>query len=478
MVVLSKVNKTILSNSHKKRNKKIKIFFAICILIIFFAIIYNYSSILGLKEDVSKEISLLKSANLELETKSEILHKQQQNLLKEEYDFLIFFRNLTGKYYVKSGITSNEEFETTEFSEALEYALDFGKVVILSSGSYDLNSDVVIQGKSNIILDGQGAILNLNDYSIVVVSDGYDTNNNNQIRNFVINNGTLKFENSFRATIENMVFENCSSAIEIANTNTWSEATKIENIYWENCQTALSFKTPKNNATGSYENTALERCYINLYLDNSVGIMVEKNANVSNSQWNNMRIWMHGNETQKQTGLHLEGSMAETILNDVIFESFGNGRIYGIYLGRYATTGFSLGVGSSFLGRFDARIKNNNDIWIYGTPSIFTEKIDLTSSDNPIITRHPLTISYFEIFIETQNLTEEIEVQIKLNFIDHSDSSIILPFSDNQTYWLEKQDKYDLYPSQNVIWNIEPTLLTNVTNPETKIIFGVYGTAR
>jgi len=510
-----------------KKNKIVLIIFGICITIALSAGLYTYTIILRVKEDTTQDISLLNSTNaeladtilrlkenisslnstnaeladtilrlkenisslnstnMELKAKTDILEEQQQSLLQEDYDFLLFSKyNVTlaaTKYYVKSGLTSNEEFETTKFSEALQYALDNGKVVIMPSGSYGLNSDVIFDSKSNVILDGQGAVLNLNGYAISFVSDNYDNNSNNQIRNFVVCNGTFKLENSFRATFENIIFEDCESAIEISNTNTWSEATKLENIYWENCQTALTFKTPTNNATGSYENTALDRCYINLFKDNSVGIMVEKDAQVSNSQWTNIRIWMHANETQSQTGLHLEGAMADTILSDVIFESFGNGTIYGIYLGQYSTTAFSLGSGTSFLGDgFEAKIKNPYDKWIYGDPSVLKENRELTFNESQIIHRYPLTIGSFDAFIKIENLgaSEEVTVQIKLNFIDDTSNSISLHFSDNQTYWLTKDDFYKLYPSQSVICNIEAAAQTNLLDSQAKVSIGVMGSAR
>jgi len=493
-----------------KKNKIVLIIFGICITIALLAGLYTYTiilrvnedmtqdisllnstnmeladTILRLKEDTTQDISLLNSTNTELKAKIDILEKQQQSLLQEEYDFLLFSKyNVTlaaTKYYVKSGLTGNEEFETTKFSEALQYALDNGKVVIMPSGSYDLNSDVIFDSKSNVILDGQGAVLNLNNFAISFVSDNYDKNSNNQIRNFVIRNGTFKLENSFRATFENIIFEDCESAIEVSNTNTWSEATKLENIYWENCQTALTFKTPTGNAIGSYENTALDRCYINIFKDNSVGIMVEKDAQVSNSQWTNMRIWMHANETQTQTGLHLEGAMSDTILSDVIFESFGDGTIYGIYLGQYSTTGFSLGAGTSFLGDgFEAKIKNPYNKWIYGDPSVLKEERQLQFDEPEIIHRYPLTIGSFDAFIKIENLgaSEEVTVKIKLNFIDDASNSISLPFSDNQTYWLTEDDFYKLYPNQNVIWNIEAIAQTNLLDSQAKVSIGVRGAAR
>ncbi len=515
-------------------NKIVFLIFGIFITVALLVGLYNYSIILEVKEDTTQELSLLEITNSDLvenislleranadlaknislleitnsdlvenisllervtsdlannfsllenkygdlaettqilKTRTDILEDQQQSLLQEEYDFLLFSRgNMT---IVKSGITGKEVLKTTKFSEALQHVRDNGKIVIFAMGSYDLDSEVIFESKSNMILDGQGSVINLNGYAISFVSDHYSNNSNNQIRNFVIRNGTINLEDAFRATFEKMVFEDCESAIEVSNTYTWSEATKFENCYWENCRTGLTFKEPTGNATGSYENTALDRCYFNLYDDNSVAIMVEKNAEVSSSQWTNMRIWMHANNTQNQTGLHLEGVMSDSILSGVVFESFGNGTIYGIYLGE-DSIGFSH-EGTSFLGDFDARIKNLDYKWIYGDPSVFKEYRNLKFGEFVNISRNPATIGSFDAFIEIENLSanEEVNVTIILNFLDQTSHNITKSFIDDQTYWLTDDDLFYLYPSQNMIWNIEVIALSNVSESQTEVHIGV-----
>jgi hypothetical protein len=437
-------------------------------------------TVLRLKED----LSLLKGTNAELASKVSVLAEQLVSSLPEEYDYLLSSRD--AKYYVKSGVSGEQVLETADFSKALSYVFaNNGKVVIISSGNYTLNSDITIENKSDVILDGLGAILNLNGYSISFESNHYANNSNNQIRNFVVINGTFRLENSFRATVENMVFEECESAIEIANTETWSEGTKIENVYWENCMVALTFKTPTGNGTGSYTNTALDRCYINLYNDNSIGIMVEDDCEVSNSQWTNMRIWLHAT-AKTQTGLHLDGSMSETLLNDVVFESFGTGTAYGIYIGENSNTGFSLGEGTNFLGTFDSKIKNPTGKWIYGVNSVFLIEKSIEFAKEPqqygnsTIHRYPLTISSFDAFIRIENLTagENVTVMMTLNFVDHTNNSITLdPFVSNTTYWLTNEDLYDLYPPQSIIWNIVVVANTDKAYSNATVTIGVIGTA-
>jgi hypothetical protein len=200
-----------------------------------------------------------------------------------------------------------------------------------------------------------------------------------------------------------------------------------------------------------------------------------------------MRIWLHANATQTQTGLHLDGGMSETLLNYVVFESFGTGTTYGIYLGANSKTGFSLGEGTSFLGTFDAKIKNPTDKWVYGVNSVFLIKEPIQFGKEPqqygnstIIQRYPMSISSFDAFIKIENLTagENVTVRVTLNFVDHTTNSIILnPFGSNTTYWLTKEDLYELYPSQNIIWNIAVVAKTDKADSNATATIGVIGTA-
>lgn len=461
------------------------------------AAINNYVAINELKDETANNISLLNrtdsnliNRNELLETRTAILEKQQQSLMQEEYDFLVYKTDKILKndsssstYHVKSGSNVSDIFVSANFAEALNYAFDEGNVIMLTSGNYNLNSDIIIEDKSNLIFDGHSSVLNMNGFSISFVSDNYAYNSNNLIQNLIVINGTFILENSFKATLQNMIFEDCTSAIEVSNTNTWSEGTKVENVYWGNCQSALTFKTPVNNGTASYENTALDRCFINLHSNESVGIVIEENAQVSNGQWTNMRIWMDALDNETQTGMLLEGVMSQTVLSGVIFESFGNGTIYGIYLGNNSDTGFSIGEGTIFLGNFNNPLKNDFNKWIYGTSSVFKEELKLTKINKTItFHRDPLTINSFEAYVNIENLTQndEIILEVKLNFIDQTHASIILnstnmDFSDDGTYWLTNQNYYHLYPSQNIIKNIEVTLYTDIRT-EDVVKFGLFGT--
>jgi uncharacterized coiled-coil protein SlyX len=490
-----------------KKNKIISIILVICITIALLAGLYNYTIILGLNEDISllestnteltaridfleskntefaytiielnEDIDELNTTNTELTAEIDVLSNQQHS-----YDLLLFTKlnNATTKNYViQSGNNGTIELETPKFSEALEYiSNNDAKTVKLKSGTYDLDADVTFDSKSYLIFDGQQSIINLNGHFILFDSDDHEKNRNNQVKNFNFYNGTFALENSLGTTIEDCNFVNCESAVEILNTHTWSEANKLENNFWNNCQTAITFKTPTGNATPSYENTVIDHCYFNLTSDNSVGIIIEEGAHFSNNEFTNSRIWMHASNNQTQTGLHAEGIMINTILSGVTFESFGIGTIYGIHLGENST-GF-LDEGTTFLEKFESTIYNPDGKWMPGLFRI--EPLNLTFGEYTTIDRDTFTIDRFGAIINIENISpsENVTVQITLNFRDHTRSeSILLHFIENQTYELTAKNLYDIYPSRNTIKDIEFLAKTNLSNSETNVIIEVYGTAR
>ena len=132
-----------------------------------------------------------------------------------------------------------------------------------------------------------------------------------------------------------MVFENASTGIEFVNTNTWSEYNKVEDCQFINVTEGIAFRTPVFNfaegslvnATGSYASSVIERCSFKLR-DFSVGIKVEKLAELSDSQLQNVRFWMGENGKSNQTGLYVDGAMYQTLLFGVVFESFASDPIY------------------------------------------------------------------------------------------------------------------------------------------------------
>jgi len=141
------------------------------------------------------------------------------------------------------------------------------------------------------------------------------------ISGLTIINGTIRIENSFGTTITNVIFENTTTGIELANTKSWSENTKIEDCYFINATEGIAFRTPVGNATGSYESSQINRCFFNLR-DNSIGLNVEPLAEFSDSQIQDVRMWMGQDGVSNQTGILLGGTMTQSLLVGVVFESF------------------------------------------------------------------------------------------------------------------------------------------------------------
>ncbi len=222
--------------------------------------------------------------------------------------------------------------------------------------------------KENAKIVSDGASIIANGKKLIIKGDNYTRSQNNLLSGLTIINGTVRIENSFGTTISNMKFENCLTALELANTATWSEGTKIEDSRFINSTASIVFKTPVSNGTGSYASSEISRCFFNL-LDNSVGIKVERLAEFSDSQLQDVRMWMGENGfTRNQTGLLVDGSMHQTMLSGVVFESFADypTELYALSLGETSITPPILAGGVSFLGNWTARIHNPFGKWISG----------------------------------------------------------------------------------------------------------------
>ena len=112
---------------------------------------------------------------------------------------------------------------------------------------------------------------------------------------------------------------------------------------------------------------------------------------------------MYANNNQTQTGIYSDGIMTNN-QNRIVFESFGNGTIYGVYLDEHSG-GFSE-KGTIFLGKhFDAFIKNQNYIWIPG--GLFkVEPINLTFGKSSSISLENIAIESFDCIIDVENVNE------------------------------------------------------------------------
>ncbi len=409
----------------------------------------------------------------------------------EQYDYVIYrFWDNGSVFLAKNGKTGLVDFNSTDAASVFNQALSRGNSVYVKADEFTLNSDVVIVNKKNARLDSDGAILSLNGKKITIKGDDFQHSQYNQISGFRIVKGTVRIENSFMTTVMNMVFENNTVGIELANTKTWTEGTKIDTVHFNKCTQAIVFRTNTTGATGSYGNTEVNRCNFNL-LDNSVAITVEEQAEFTDSRLQNMRIWIGEFGQLNQTGLKLDGSMYQTLLDGVVFESFAKGdlenaALYAMAIGKTAYNPPVLQAGVSFLGKWTARVHNPFGGWIYGD-GVFRQA-NVTIAVNPfvygqqptIIQMRPATMASFKPRINVQgsfNHNETVTVRFRLEFVDNVVSnSVEKTFTTTASAWLSDDDLISMFPSQNVVYAILVDAKVNTASSNATVQVDVYGT--
>jgi hypothetical protein len=417
-----------------------------------------------------------------------------------QYDYVIFrywdYLSNVSVYVAKNGRTGLADFNSTDAAFVFNHALTNGSAVYVTSDEYVLNSDVFMINKNSARLDSDGASLALIGHRILIRGDDFQHSQYNQISGLRIVNGTVRIENSFRTTVTNMIFENCSVALELANTNTWSEGTKIDAVHFNKCLQSLVFRTNTSsiltgeNSTGSYGNTEVTRCYFNL-VDNSTAITVEEKAEFTDSQIQNVRIWIGEFGQYNQTGLQLGGSMYKTLLDGVVFESFATGHLenaslYAVKIGPTAYQAPILQAGVSILGGWTAMIYNPNNSWIYGVGAVFKREnvnIPIGTLNNygqvVVIQARPQTIASFKPKITVQGgflYNETVTVRFRLNLVDNVISnSVTKPFNSSATLWLNDDDLLRMFPSQDVIWEIWVDAKVSSASTDATVKVDLYG---
>jgi hypothetical protein len=400
------------------------------------------------------------------------------------FSFVIFQEE--GTYKAKNQTTSLVDFSSPSASTVINQATAQGNYIYIKPGVYPLTSDVEILNKKNTRIVSDGATILGNGYSVIIKGDSYTRAQYNVMSGLNIVNGTIRIENSFATTISDMTFENSTTAIELVNTETWTEGTKIDNIHFTNCAESIAFRTPMANATGSYASTEVSRCFFNQE-DNSIGINVERLAEFSDSQLLNSRFWLGETGKTNQTALLVDGSMFQTLVSSVVFESFADvpERLYAIVVGEHANPAPIIDGGVSFLGNWTARVYNPHNIWLSGVGGVFrrTETIPV-GTDNQFgetvdIHDRPMTISSFKPKITVQGTLaegERVTVRIRLEFVDNVISqSVARSFTNVASVWLTDDDMLRLFPSQDVIWAILVDAESNMASTGASVSIEIYG---
>jgi hypothetical protein len=403
------------------------------------------------------------------------------------YDFIVSPDG--NNYRLKNMLTGSSTSVSTGASSALKTALSQGKSIYLNPGTYTLNQNILVSNKMNAKIVGDEATIIGNGYKIIVSGDNYTASEYTTVSGLTLINGTIRIENSFGTTLSNMIFENTSTGIELANTNTWSENTKIEDCHFINATEGIAFRTPVGNATGSYDSSEIDRCFFNLR-DNSIGVNVEPLAEFSDSQMHDVRIWTGEDGHRNQTGLLLDGSMYQSLLFGVVFESFNDHPIdmFAIDIGQTANTLPIIDGGVSFLGNWTAMIHNPYSKWISGVGSAFERQsinvpVGLNSQYGTTVSIQslPLKIFTFKPKIQVDGSFangEAVNVRVRLEFADNVISnSVVKTFTNNSAVWLTDDDMLALYPSQSLIWAVLIDAQSSSSSTNAVVTVNGYGTA-
>ena len=403
------------------------------------------------------------------------------------YDFVVSQDG--NNYQLKNMLTGSTTSVSGSASSAINTALAQGNSVYLNPGIYNLDQDILVSNKINIKITSNGATIIGNGHKIIIYGDNFTASQYATISGFTIINGTIRIENSFGTTISNMIFENTSTGIELANTKSWSEDTKIEDCHFINATEGIAFRTPVGNATGSYASSQIDSCFFNIR-DNSVGVKVERLAEFSDSQLQNVRMWMGQDGVTNQTGLLDDGSMYQTLLFGVVFESFTvtPNNMFAIDLGQNCNPAPTLDGGVSFLGNWTASIHNPYSAWISGVGSAFEREgvnvpVGLNSQygANVTIQTLPLHIFTFEPKIQVDGNfanNETVTVRIRLQYADNVISnSVTKTFTASGAVWLSNDEILQLYPSQSIIMAVVVDAQSSSSSTNAVVTVSGYGTA-
>ena len=222
--------------------------------------------------------------------------------------------------------------------------------------------------------------------------------------------------------------------------------------------------------------------------DNSVGINVEPLAEFSDSQLQDVRFWTGQGDHTNQTALRVDGSMFQTLLFGVVFESFTADPVdmYAIDLGRTCDPAPILDGGVSFLGNWTARIHNPYYKWVSAVGSIFDREnvavpvgVNSQFGEPVSIQCRPLKISDFKPKLDVSFTGDQtVTVRIRIEYIDNVISApVTRTFTNSSAVWLSDDEILQLFPSQNVIWQILVDAKTTASSTDASVKVSGYGTA-
>lgn len=409
----------------------------------------------------------------------------------EGYDYIVYADEINIK--VKNGATGQVDFTGEELSQVLSFILNDGLKIFIKAAEYNVSSNIQLQNLTGVKIVSNGARLNLNGNSFIVAGEHWEDSKHNSIEGLTMVNGGIFVENSFMTTIKDCVFINSQEGVVLSNTNGWTECTVIEHIYFINATRGIVFKTPVDNGTRSYANTEIKQCYFELRSEGAIGIHVESRADFNEGIIQNARFWMGGVDERNQTGIYIEGSMLNTLLQDVVFESFANfpQNICGIVVTENCDPPV-LGHGVVFCGNLTESISNPHGKWIYGAGGSFKAinvsvpvGLDNTygeAQEIGVIPHLALAISSLNVKVQVDGAFSEgeiINVRLKLKFIDNNFSKQMeISFNEAKTIWLDNEALLDIWPTRHIVTSlvVDAKSTAKASNVTVKVsVYGQYG---
>jgi len=410
----------------------------------------------------------------------------------ESYDYLVYIDG--ANVVVKNGTTGRVDLSSNELSEVLNALLKGdGLKIFIKPGRYNVSSNIMLHNLKGVKIIGNGpnsTKLNMNGYSLIIRGDSWNYSISNVVEGVEIYNGSIIIENSFKTVIRNCFFINSKVGIILMNTNGWTECTLIEECYFINAYYGIVFKTPINDGTKSYANTEIRRVYFELQQEGAVAIYIEKDADFNEGLIHDVRVWMGKPVERNQTGIFLEGSMLNTVLHNVVFESFAKTpiAIYGIIVGNYSDPPI-IGQGVVFCGNLTGRIYNPYGKWLYSSSGAFKVvdvevPLGVNNKFGPIVEvgalpHLSLAISALNAKVEVEGPLsegEEIQVRLRFKFLDDSFSDqLILSFNSSGAVWVDQDGWLKIWPTRNVISALTVEARTNVQASNAKIKVSIYG---
>lgn len=408
----------------------------------------------------------------------------------EDYDYIVYL-DAEKTIIVKNGATGHIAFTGWNFSQIMSYLLrNDGLKIFIKKADYDVSTNILWKNLKDVEIISDGARLNLNGNSLIIKGDFWEHSQHNSIEGLKIINGSVILENSFMVTVKDCTFMNAEEGIVLSNTNGWTECTKIIDCYFENIGKSIVFRTPSENGTSSYANTEIKRSYFQLVRENSLGLHVEPSADFNEGLIQNVRFWMGAGAEHNQIGILVEGSMLNTLMQDVVFESFANNpqSIYGIALGKNSDPPI-LGHGIVFCGNLTGRIDNPHGKWLYGSSGSFkTEKIAVPLGINNAYgePKEIGAVPYVSLALSSLNVKVQVEgnfsaeetvyIRLRFKFIDDSFSKHLeMRFNETGTKWLSNDDLLDIWPTRTIVSSLVVDAKTTAYTSNISVIVSAYG---